>query len=235
MGDISNWEKYLTIDLNLPDLPFKTPDEFVLNADFHRLVTTSKLQRPSKFVEQTILFCKSFCSILLSHKIIKSDLIRGLAFFDSVVILHGSEGQNLKAVECLTTHFVGLGWLNPSEKTRAISQYRSLVSKFRASNVGQQDDWFEFLVSHYELQCPPDLHQLLIPSSLCLPPLIQTPPTFQVPIPELGNDDEVFRSCVEGIQISFNTVPNVSSLYQDPRAIRFLECSDYWEGEGTPY
>ena len=151
LGDMSNWEKYLSIDLNQQDLPYKTADEFVLNSDFHRLVTTSKLPRPSKFVEQTISFCKSFCSILLSHEIIKSDLIRGLACFDSAVILHGSEGQYLTAVECLTTHFVSLGWVSPSEKTRAISQYRSLVSKFRESNVGQKDDWFHFLVSHYEL------------------------------------------------------------------------------------
>ena len=199
---------------------YKTPDEFVLNADFHRLVTTGKLPRPSKFVEQTILFCKSFCSFLLSHEIIKSNLIRGLACFDSAVILHGSEVQYLKAVECLITHFVGrLGWLNPSDKTQVICQYRSFVSKFRASNIGQQDDLFQFLVSHYELQSRPILHQLFKLSSLCLPPLVKIPPPFQVPIPELGNDEEAFRSCVEGIQISFNTVPNVSSLHQDPRAI----------------
>ena len=219
LGDISNWEKYLSIDLNQPDLPYKTANEFVLNSDFHRLVTTSKLPRPSKFVEQTISFFKSFCSILLSHEIIKSDLIRGLACFDSAVILHGSEGQYLTAVECLTTHFFSLGWVSPSEKTRAISQYRSLVSKFRESNVGQKDDWFHFLVSHYELQCRPELHQLFKLSSLCLPPLIQIPPSFKVPIPELGNDEEAFSSCVESIQISFSTVPNVSSLYQDPRSV----------------
>ena len=52
-----------------------------------------------------------------------------------------------------------------------------------------------------------------------MPPLVQTPPIFQVPIPELGNDEEAFISCVEGIQISFNTVPNVSSLHQDLRSI----------------
>ena len=128
LGDISKWEKYLTIDLNQPDLPYKTANEFVLNSDFHRLVTTSKLPRPSKFVEQTISFCKLFCSILLSHEIIKSDLIRGLACFDSAVIPHGSEGQYLTAVEILTTHFVSLGWMSPSDKTRAISQNPLLLS-----------------------------------------------------------------------------------------------------------
>ena len=29
----------------------------------------------------------------------------------------------------------------------------------------------------------------------------------------------LFSSCVESIQISFSTVPNVSSLYQDPRSV----------------
>ena len=29
----------------------------------------------------------------------------------------------------------------------------------------------------------------------------------------------MFRSCVAGVQISYNTVPNVTSLYKDPRSI----------------
>ena len=50
LGDISNWEKYLAIDLNLPDLPFKTPDEIVLNADFHRLVTSKQIHGADNFI-----------------------------------------------------------------------------------------------------------------------------------------------------------------------------------------
>ena len=51
------------------------------------------------------------------------------------------------------------------------------------------------------------------------PLLVRIPEPFVFPIPELGTDEDVFRSCVSDVQISFTTVPNVSSLYQDPRSI----------------
>ena len=219
LGNISEWDRYLSLDLNRTELPFKTADQFVLNEDYHRLVTTSKLPRPGKFVEQTISFCKAFCAILLSHEINKSSLVRGLACFDSAVILHGTEDQYVAAVENLTSHFVSVGWLTSSEKTTTISRYRSFVTKFRACVVPQPEDWFQFLVSHYEMQCRPELYQVFKYTSLCLPPLVKVPVPFVIPIPELGADTDVFRSCVAGVQISFTTVPNVSSLYRDPRSI----------------
>ena len=188
------------------------------------------LPRPGKFVEQTISFCKSFCAILLSHEINKSSLVRGLACFDSAVILHGTEDQYVAAAENLTSHFVSVGWLTSSKKTKTISQYRSFVTKFRACEVPQPEDWFQFLVSHYEMQCRPELYQVFKHASLCLPPLVKVPVPSVIPIPELGADADVFRSCVSGVQISFTTVPNVSSLYRDPRSIsrvvRFC-----WAGE----
>ena len=107
LGVNSTWKNYLAITLYQSDLSFKTPNEFVLNTGYHHLLATSKLPSPSKFVEQTILFCKSFCGILLSHEIIKSYLIRGLSCLASAVI-PGTEGQYVSAVECLRTQFVGL-------------------------------------------------------------------------------------------------------------------------------
>ena len=219
LGNISDWERYLTIDLSRTDLPFKTADEFILNEDYHKLVTTSKLPRPSKFIEQTISFCKSFCGFLLSHEIVKSTLIRGLACFDSAVILHGTEDQYITAVESLTSHYVGIGWMSSSEKTKAISQYRSFVTKFRACGVTFPEDWFQFMASHYELQSRPVLYQLFKYAGLCLPPQVQIPVPFVVPIPELGSDEDIFRSCIGSVQMSFTTIPNVSSLYRDPRSI----------------
>ena len=120
---------------------------------------------------------------------------------------------------CLTSHLVEIGWLNLREKTKSVNQYRSLVSSIRNFNMGQDEDWFQFLVSHYELQGRSELHKFFKLSSLCLSPLVQIPAPFVIPIPELGNDEEAFRSCVGAIQLSYSTVPNVSSLYQDPRAI----------------
>ena len=106
-----------------------------------------------------------------------------------------------------------------------MSQYRALVTKFRAGQVDRSRDWFLYLSSHYELQCRTELHQLFKLSCLCLPPKISYPPKFTVPLTELGPDEEVFRSCVAGIQISYNTVPIFTSLYKDPRSISLVSRS----------
>ena len=197
LGDIFDWDKYLTIDLNWTDLQFKTADEFVLNSDFHRLVLSSKLPRPGKFVEQSIAFYKAFCGILLSHKIVTSGLIRGLSCFDSAVILEATEENYISCVELLTTHFVQKGWISSSEKTTSVSQYRSLVAKFRPSEVTATEDWFHFLSSHYEQHSRNELHQLFRLSSLCLPPLVKMPEPFIIPIPELEGDEEALISSVQ--------------------------------------
>ena len=201
------------------DLPFKPAGEFILNEDYHRLFTTSKLPRPSKVIEQTISFCKSFCGLLLSREIVKSNLIHGLACFDSAVILHGTEDQYITAVESLTSHFKGIGWMSSKEKTKAVSQYRSFVTKLMACGVTLPEDWFQFMDSHYELQSRPELYQLFKYAGLCLPPQVQVPVPFVIPIPELGSDEDIFRSCIGSVQMSFTTIPNVSSLYRDSRSI----------------
>ena len=104
--------------MNRTNLPFVTADEIILNEAYHRLVTISKLPRPSKFVDQTISFCESFCGNLLSHEIVKSSLVRGLSCFDSAGTLHGTEEQYTVAVESLTGHFVSVGWITSSEKLK---------------------------------------------------------------------------------------------------------------------
>ena len=81
LGNISNWDGFLHLDLDSAALPYKSPDEFILNEDFHRLVIASKLPRPGKFVEQSISFCKAFCRQLLNHDFVQSDLLRGLSAF----------------------------------------------------------------------------------------------------------------------------------------------------------
>ena len=63
------------------------------------------------------------------------------------------------------------------------------------------------------------MYQLFKCASLCLPPLVRIPEPFVIPIFELGTDEDVFRSCVGSVHLSFTTVPNLSSLYQDPRSI----------------
>ena len=96
-----------------------------------------------------------------------------------------------------------------------MSQYRSLVTKFRSSQVCR----FEFLCSCYELHCRPELNRVFKYSCLCLPPKAKITSQFVVPMPELGPDEEVFHSCISSIQLAYQTVPNVSSLFRDPRSL----------------
>ena len=137
-----NMDSYLNLDLTKADLPFKSADDFVLNSDFHHLVVSGTITRTSKIIDQSIAFFKAFYSILLQHKIIKSDFIRGLSCFDSAKILHGGEDRYVPAVEQLTSYFASHGSITACDKTETISQYRALVVKFRSSQVDRTIDWF---------------------------------------------------------------------------------------------
>ena len=219
LGDISDWDSFLHFDLDQQGLPFKTPDEFVLNEDFHQLVLASKLPRPSKFVEQSIVFCKTLCKQLLRHDLINSDLARGLSAFDVAVMFEGPEKHYVTAIEKLSAHFVSAGWITPSDKVKVTSQYRSLVTKLRANPVPDYDDWIHLLSSHYEVHCRPELFQVFKYSCLCLPPLLKMPAEFIVPIASLESDKGAFQSCLRSLQASYLTVPHVSNLYRDPKSI----------------
>ena len=219
LGNISDWDNFLQLDLDQADLPYTTPDEYVLNEDFHKLVTASKLPRSSKFVEQSICFVKSFCRQLLEHGNIKSRLIRGLSAFDPAVILVGPEANYTDAIEKLTSHFVSVNLITSSVKVKVVSQYRSLAVKLRSGDSPEYDDWITFLTSHYELQCRPELFQLFKYSCLCLPPRVVMPPEFIVPMADLESGEENFQSCIKSLQMSYSTIPHVSSLYRDPKSV----------------
>ena len=219
LGSVSDWDTYLGLELDTTSLPFKSNDEFVLNEDYHRLVLTSKLSRPSKFIAQSISFCKSFCKQLLTHEIVKSNLLSGLSAFDSPVVFESPEEVYATAIEKLSSHFVAAGMISSTEKVRVISQYRSFVSKMRTENIPEYEDWVSFIATHYEIQSRPELLLLFRYSCLCLSPTVEVPPVFDVPIPTLESDKSSFNSCVVSLQISYQTVPHVSSLFKDSKAI----------------
>ena len=219
MGSISHWDHHLQLDLSQENLPFKTPDEYILKEDFHKLVVASKLPRPSKFVDQSICFSKTYCKQLLSHELIKSKLIRGLSAFDPAVIYDGPEVNYIVAIEKLSGHFVSAGLVTSSDKAKIVSQYRSFVTKLRVEIAPEYEDWVHFISSHHELQCRPELLQVYKFSCLCLPPLVERPTEFVVPIPHLESDEDVFQSCVKSLQMSYLTIQHVSSLYRDPKSV----------------
>ena len=219
LGNNSDWDFFLSLDLDSTSLPIKTAAEFILNEDFHRLVYSSKLPRPSKFIDQSLCFCKTYCKQLLDHDIVKSDFLRGLSAFDSSVILECPENVYLAAIDKLSSHFVSIGLFSSGDKVKQMSEYRSLVTKLRLSPLPSYDGWVHFLVNHYEVQCRPQLLQLLKHSCLCLAPSVEIPPPFDVPMSALESDKCLFESCVVSLQISYQTVPHVSSLFRDPKAI----------------
>ena len=219
LGNISDWDNFLQLDLTQDSLPFKTADEYVLNEDFYRLVSASKLPRPSKFVNQSICFSKTFCKSLMGHENIKSKLMRGLSAFDPAVMLDGTEANYTVAIEDLSSHFASIGLISSSDRVKMVSQYRALVTKFRSGTGLEYDDWIHFISSHHVLQCRPELFLLYKFACLCLPPLVEMPTEFVVPMPALGSNEETFQSCVKSLQMSYSTIPHVSSLYRDPRSV----------------
>ena len=69
------------------------------------------------------------------------------------------------------------------------------------------------------MQNRPELSQLFRYSCLCLPSNDTLPISFEVPIIQLESCNEVLRSCITSLQLSYQTVTNVSSLYRDSRTI----------------
>ena len=114
------------------------------------------------------------------------------------------------------------GWLSPSEKVKVVSQYRTFVTLLRANPLPEINDLVQFLAAHYEMQNRPELYQLFRYSCLCLPSNVTLPISFEVSIVQLESGNEVLRSCITNLQLSYQTVPNVSSLYRDSRTINRL-------------
>ena len=155
----------------------------------------------------------------MSHDFVQSDLLRGLSAFDPAVIFENSEEHYITAINKLTSHFVSVGLLSSSDKVKVISQYRSLVTKLRVGSAPEYNDWIHFMPSYYELQCRPELFRFFKHSCLCLAPVVELPSPFVVPIPNLESDKDVFQSCVRSLQVPYQTVPHVSSLFRDPKAV----------------
>ena len=112
----------------------------------------------------------------MTQDIVKSDLLRGLSAFDSPFILESPEDIYVSAIEKLSTHFVAVGLISASDKVKVVSQYRSFVSILRAGTAPDYDDWIQFIVTHLEVQCQPELLQLFKISCLCLSPIVEVPP-----------------------------------------------------------
>ena len=218
LGDISDWDRFLSIDLS-SDLPFKSVTDFLRNKDFADLVNKSDLPTPTHFVEQALCFYKSLCTLLLKHSIRKSKLIRGMSVFDEAVILHGREEDYEEESDQLCDFLIQRDWISSSIKPLILSEYRSFFEKFRSCEVQYDTDWVTFMSGYYELQCRTDLFSVFklcclgISSSICIPPV------FTVALPDLASDNCDFTSAVRSVQSSLVGIPNVLGLFSNPRTV----------------
>ena len=169
LGNISDWDGFLHLDLNQSPLTFKASNEYVLNEDFHRLVVASKLPRPNKFVDPSITFSKTLCKQLLDHEIVKAGLVRGLSAFDPAVIFDGPKKHYITAIEKLSSHFAYIKLIT-SDKTKVISQYRSFVIKLRSESVSDLGDRIHFISARHEIHGRPELFPCInFLAGVCLP------------------------------------------------------------------
>ena len=218
LGDISDWDRFLSIDLS-SDLPFKSVTDFLRNKDFADLVNKSDLPTSTHFVEQALRFYKSLCTLLLKHSIRKSKFIRGTSVFDEAVILHGREEDYEEESDQLCDFLIQRDWISSSIKPLILSEYRSFVEKFRSCEVQYDTDWVTFMSGYYELQCRTNLLFVFklccleISSSICIPPV------FTVALPDLASDNCNFTSAVRSVQSSLVGIPNVLGLFSNPRTV----------------
>ena len=155
----------------------------------------------------------------MNYEIVKSDLLRGLSAFDSLVVLESPEYVYTTAIEKLSSHFVLVGLISSNDKVLAVSQYRSFVTKIRSNHMPEYDDWIQFNLTHYEIQCRRELLRLFRLSCLSLAPVFDVPPSFDVPVLDLKSYRSLFQSCIVSLQISYQTVPHVSNLFRDTKVI----------------
>ena len=96
------------------------------------------------------------------------------------------------AIEGLSSHFVSAGLISSSDRVKTVSQYRAFATKLQSEPTLEYDEWIHFISSHHELQCRPEL--FLVYNFSCL-------------------------ECVRSLQMSYSTIPHVSSLYREPRSV----------------
>ena len=122
IGDISDWDHFLTIDLSCPKLPLKTVADFLRNSDFAKLVAESEKPTPTHFVEQALSFNKNICVFLLKHKLCSSKFVRGFSIFDEAVVRHGAEEDYSHESRMLCGFFVEGKWISNAVKPLVISE-----------------------------------------------------------------------------------------------------------------
>ena len=226
LGNVADWDSYLTLDLTDDNLPYKSVDEFLQNRDFSDLVDRSKISTPRRFVSQAISFYRCFIKSLLTSELASSSLARGLSSFDEAVIRDGIEAHYSDSIQLLCGYFIRQKWIAPHLKPVIVSEYCSLVTKFRLDKVTPVKELISFFSCYYELQCRVELFRLFRICCETLRSPCEAPPFFTVSMPGLKSDSREFTSTVRSLQCTISSIHKVESLFMSeaalPRAFELL-------------
>ena len=219
LGNIADWDSYMTLDLSDDNLPYKTVDEFLLDRDFSDLIDRSKISTPRRFVSQAISFYRCFIRSLLTSELATSPLARGLSSFDEAVIRDGAEAHYSDSIQLLCGCFVQQKWIAPHLKPVIVSEYCSLVTKFRSDKFFSNKEWISSFSCYYELQCRVELFRLFRICCETLRSPCEAPPHFTVPMPGLKSDLREFTSTVRSLQCTISSIQKVESLFMSETAL----------------
>ena len=219
LGAISDWDKYMSLNMDDVTLPFKTVDDMLQDHDLSDLLSKSKISTPRRFVGQVIAFYKHFIKLLLINDVATSAFVRGLSAFDEPVVRSGREADYTDAIQSLAGYFVQQKWMAPHTKPVVVSEYCSLVTKLRSENFPTVKDWVGTFSCHYELQCRIELFHLFKTCCQALRGPCPVPTPFKVTIPGLKSSNFEFASCVSSLQCSLASIQKCESLFMDSAAL----------------
>ena len=219
LGPISDWDAYMSTNMDDPTLPFKSVDDVLLDHDLSDLLKTSKISTPRRFVSQIISFYKYFIKLLVTNDIATSAFVRGLSAFDEPIARVGRKADYTEAIQLLSGYFVQQKWIASSVKPVKANKYCSLATKLRSDKLPAAKDWVETFSCHFKLLSRAELFDLfkVCCEALCGP--CSVPPPFTVSIPGLRSDAFEFSSCVRSLQCSLASIQKCESLFLSPTAL----------------
>ena len=219
LGNVANWDSYLNLDMEDDSLPYKTVDKFLQDRDFSDLITRNKISTPRKFVNQAISFYRHFIKTLLGSELASSSFTRVLSSFDEAVIKDGAEVHYSDSIQFLCSYFIQQKWIAPHLKPVIVSEYCSLVTKFRMDKVSFSKEWVASFSCYYELQSRVELFRLFRVCCEALSGPCKAPPPFNVSMPGLKSDRREFTSTVRSLQCTISSIQKVESLFLTESAL----------------
>ena len=134
-------------------------------------------------------------------------------------VLSGSEVHYTDSIQLLCGYFVQQNWIAPHTKPVVVSEYCSLITKFRSDKICNNKDWVSFFSCHYEFQSRIELFRLF---RICCETL-RSPSVssllFVVSLPGLMSDANEFSSAVRSLQCTITSVQNVERLFLSPYSL----------------